>query len=48
MKNSRHEIQKSTLSKNGRKLLPAVLVTNLLVVELFVRYANRTNQRNRP
>lgn len=31
MKNSRHEIQKSTLSKNGRKLLPAVLVTNLLV-----------------
>ena len=48
MKNSRHEIQKPTLSKNGRKLLPAVLVTNLLVVELFVRYANRTNQRNRP
>ena len=32
MKNSRHEIQKPTLSKNGRKLLPAVLVTNLFVV----------------
>ena len=48
MKNSRQEIQQPTLTKNGRKLLPAVLVTNLLVVELFVRYANRTNQRNRP